>query len=121
LLTRQKTGQAAEKLQKGEQYNDRGLIFCGPLGAPWCPSTVTHHFHDLAGWAGYPGIRFHDLRHTFASMLLKKGVHPKVVQELLGHASITTTMDTYSHLLPTIKQDAVDQLDDVFEAPAKIK
>ena len=65
--------------------------------------------------AGWPRTRFHDLRHTHASLLLQAGVNPKIVQERLGHESITTTMDTYSHVIPTLQQEAAKKLDDLFE------
>lgn len=64
--------------------------------------------------AGLPDIRFHDLRHSTATLLLSKGVHPKVVQEILGHSEISMTMDTYSHVIPTMQKDAMDWLNDIF-------
>jgi integrase len=60
--------------------------------------------------ANLPNIRFHDLRHTFATLMLQNGEHPKVVQEMLGHATIAITMDTYSHVLPNMQRDAVARL-----------
>jgi integrase len=60
-----------------------------------------------------PRIRFHDLRHTCATLLLSKGTHPKIVQEMLGHANISMTMDTYSHILPDMQEKAVSAMDDV--------
>ncbi len=65
--------------------------------------------------SGQPHKRFHDLRHTCATLLLTKGVHPKVVQELLGHSSISITLDTYSHVLPTMQEKAVAAMDEIFE------
>ena len=62
-----------------------------------------------------PDVRFHDLRHTCATLLLGKGVHPKIVQEMLGHATITQTMDTYGHVLPTMQEKAVAAMEDIFE------
>ena len=72
-------------------------------------------FHALMRDAGLPRIRFHDLRHSAATILLTKGVHPKVVQELLGHSSIAMTMDTYSHVMPLMQQDATNKMDDEFK------
>jgi integrase len=66
--------------------------------------------------AGLPNIRFHDLRHSTATMLLSKGVHPKVVQEILGHSEIGMTLNTYSHVLPTMQKDAMDKLNDFFNS-----
>jgi len=61
-----------------------------------------------------PRIRFHDLRHTCATLLLSKGIHPKIVQEMLGYANISMTMDTYSHVLPDMQERAVSAMDDAF-------
>ena len=76
------------------------------------------HFHKnvfkpLLKKAGLPDIRFHDLRHTSATLLLSAGVHPKVVQERLGHSQISITLDTYSHVLPTMQKEAASKLDEV--------
>jgi len=75
---------------------------------PMDPSTVTHQFARIAAAAGVSGLRFHDLRHTHASLLLAAGIHPKVVQERLGHSTITVTMDIYSHVVPTMQREAAD-------------
>jgi integrase len=77
-----------------------------------------HNLHNrswkpLLKCAGLPNMRFHDLRHTCATLLLTKAVHPKVVQELLGHASIEITLDTYSHLLPDMGNQAASAMDEV--------
>jgi integrase len=64
--------------------------------------------------AGLPNIRFHDLRHTCSSLLVSKGVNPKVVQERLGHSNISLTMDTYSHIMPGMQDEAAIALDDIF-------
>ena len=73
-------------------------------------------FQLLLKKAGLPPIRFHDLRHTAATLLLASGVHPKVVQERLGHATIAITLDTYSHVTPTMQRDAATQLDALLSA-----
>ncbi len=65
--------------------------------------------------AGLPRITFHDLRHTCASLLFQKNVHPKFIQELLGHASIAITLDTYSHMLPGMGSEATDAIGEVLE------
>jgi integrase len=75
------------------------------------------NFHPLLEMAGLPRIRFHDLRHTAATLLLAQGVHPKVVQERLGHATVGLTLDTYSHLLPSMQRDAADKLDALLLPP----
>lgn len=87
-------------------------VFCNLSGGPMRRS----HFHradfqPLLAKAELPPMRFHDLRHTSATLLLSAGVHPKVVQERLGHSQISVTMDTYSHVLPTMQRDAAGKLD----------
>lgn len=79
-------------------------------GQPISPRTLPVWFRRLAASAGLPRIRFHDLRHTCATLLLSSGVHPKVVQEMLGHASISMTLDIYSHVLPAMQDDAARAL-----------
>ena len=82
-------------------------------------SLSVHNLHNRS-WkpllkdAGLPNIRFHDLRHTCATLLLSKGVHPKLVQELLGHSSIEITLDTYSHVLPSMGDGVASAMDDLF-------
>ena len=81
------------------------------------PSKVVDRFKTLLKRAGLLEIRFHDLRHSAATILLSMGmgVHPKVVQELLGHNQISMTMDIYSHVLPTMQKDAVSKLNDALQ------
>ena len=71
--------------------------------------NVTHRFHKLLKRADLPPMRFHDLRHACASLLLVQGVHPRVVMETLGHSQISLTMNTYSHVLPALQRDAGGQ------------
>jgi integrase len=79
------------------------LVFTSEAGTPINPSNLRQRsFAPLLKEAGLPHIRFHDLRHTCATLLLSKGVHPKFVQELLGHATVAITLDTYSHVLPSM-------------------
>lgn len=102
--------QAQEKLLLGEAYQDNGLVFCKDNGAPLDPREFTKHFQRLLEKAGLPKVRLHDLRHTHASLLLARGVHPKVVQERLGHSSIAITLDLYSHLTPGLQKAAAATL-----------
>ena len=89
-------------------------LFCDTAGGPLRKSNLTRRdFHPLVASAGLPRIRFHDLRHTAATLSLLAGIHPKVVQEMLGHASITITLDLYSHVLPSMQLDAAQRLDDL--------
>ena len=87
----------------GDRYSDRGLIFATGTGAPINPSNLRRRsFAQLLKRAKLPRVRFHDLRHTCATLLLAKGTHPKFVQELLGHATVAITLDTYSHVMPSM-------------------
>ena len=82
----------------GDDYGDQGLIFPGERGQPMRPYTLTGKLERILKRTGLPRIRIHDLRHTCATLLLSKGIHPKFVQELLGHATIAITLDLYSHV-----------------------
>ncbi len=85
----------------GSLWHDHGLVFCTTAGKPLgFRNVATCSFKPLLKKAGLPDIRFHDLRHTCATLLLSHGHYPKLVQELLGHASVALTLDRYSHVLP---------------------
>ncbi len=81
--------------------------------------NLTHNFARIARKAGLPGTRFHDLRHTFASLMLLGGVHPKIVSEMLGHSSVAFTLDTYSHVIGGLQQAAVRRLDEMLQPELK--
>jgi integrase len=98
-----------------EVETPQGLMFATSSGKPVSPRNVLRHFHETLEKAGLPRMRFHDLRHTAASLLLKEQVHPKVVQEMLGHSTITLTLDTYSHVIPDIQQEAAEKMDSIFQ------
>jgi integrase len=94
-------------------WRENGLIFASESGSPLSRHHVTaHRFKPLLRRAGLPEIRFHDLRHTCATLLLSNNVNPKVVSEKLGHASIAITLDTYSHVLPTMQESAAKAMED---------
>lgn len=105
-LTRQaveahKAAQNAERLGIGYLWEDNGLVFCTHGGKPLdFRNLAAASFKPLLKHAGLPDIRFHDLRHTCATLLLSRGHHPKLVQELLGHSSVAMTFDRYSNVLP---------------------
>jgi integrase len=92
------------------------LVFAYPDGRPLDPSVLSHEFARLAKQAGLERVRFHDLRHTFASLMLLRGAKPKVISEALGHASVAFTMDTYSHIIEGMQSDAMALLDEVLPA-----
>lgn len=97
----------------GMTLSDDDLIFSQVDGKPLLPDSVTHAWTRLAKRTGLKGVRLHDARHTHASLMLKQGVHPKVVQERLGHASIQITLDTYSHVVPGLQRAAAQRFDDI--------
>jgi integrase len=109
-LRAHRRAQAAERLLAGSIWHDEDLVFCRADGQPLDPDSVSQSFERLSARAGLPRIRLHDARHTAASLLLAAGVHPKVVQERLGHATIATTLDTYSQVLPGLGEDAAERL-----------
>jgi integrase len=114
-LKRHSERQAEEMVRADALYADQGLVFASEIGTPLNRHNVNgRSFKPLLVRAGLPNIRFHDLRHTCATLLLGKGVHPKFVQELLGHATVAITLDTYSHVLPGMGIQAATAMDSVF-------
>jgi integrase len=99
-----------EKELAGELYINYDLVCCTNIGKPVFPDTLTHLMRLKIKSLGLSPIRFHDLRHTSASLMLSLGYHPKVVSEILGHASVTITLDTYSHLLKNMQEEATQGL-----------
>ena len=109
---------AYEELKKHlEQSNKKqGLIFTTGSGKPVSPRNLIRHFKLALKAAGLPDIRVHDLRHSHASLLLSAGVNPKIVQERLGHASIVLTLNTYSHVIPSLQESAAEKIDELMSA-----
>jgi integrase len=93
-------------MQTGVRADDSGFVFARPDGDPLHPDYFSQAFERLIAKMDLPRIRFHDLRHTHATLLLKEGVPPKVVSERLGHASVAFTMQVYQHVLPGMQADA---------------
>ena len=102
------------KEQAGDLWREMDVVFCNIYGGYTEPSNLHESFKKLLKSAELPNIRFHDLRHSAATILLSMGVHPKVVQELLGHSNISMTMDIYSHVLPSMQHEAMSKLDNLF-------
>jgi len=98
--------QLEERIGAGPDWEDGNYVFTTEVGHYLFPDRVTKQFGKHVGAAGLPRIRLHDLRHTVATLALTAGIHAKVVQELLGHSSITVTLDTYSHVTPGIHEAA---------------
>jgi len=112
-LRKYKAQREALQLLLGTPLTLDDLVFVTERGKPVDPSVVSSSFHKLVKKARLDGVRFHDCRHTFASLMLLRKVSPKVVSEMLGHASSAFTMDTYQHIINGMQKDAVAQLDEV--------
>lgn len=115
-LREHRTRQLEHRLAIGAAWHDQGLVFANATGGPLDPSWQTNAFKATLRAAGLPVVRFHDLRHTAATLLLGQGVHPKVVSEMLGHATITLTLDTYSHFVPALHAQAAAAMDAALSA-----
>ena len=102
--------------QLGKPLTLDSLVFAGAEGKPIDPGVLSHSFNRMARQAGLENVRFHDLRHTFASLMLLRGAKPKVISEALGHSSVAFTMDTYSHIIEGMQEDAMALLDEVLPA-----
>lgn len=115
--------QSALRLLNNKPVQQDDLIFSDLEGQPINPNTVTPAFHKIAKRAGLR-LRLHDLRHTHATLMLKAGVHPKIVSERLGHSTVAFTLDTYSHVVPGLQEAAAKAFDDslknttIFKSPA---
>jgi integrase len=114
LLKDYREKQKLERIMLGIPLSDDDLVFSTVEGKPLRPNTITRAWKILAARAGVKVIRLHDARHTHASLMLKQNVHPKVVQERLGHSTIAITLDTYSHVSPGLQEAAAKRFDDAF-------
>jgi integrase len=111
-LRRQRARQAATRLAAGSAWQDRrNLVFTDVVGRRVSPGQVSKAFRAAADSVGLTGVRFHDLRHTAATLMLTAGVPLKVVSETLGHVSIVVTADVYAHVTPDLKREAADAMD----------
>jgi integrase len=112
-----KNGQLQHQLKFGPAYQNHDLVFPSQIGTPRRGANVVYRsFRPLMLAAGLPQIRFHDLRHTAATLLLSQSVHPKVVSEMLGHSSVRLTLDTYSHVTPTMQKQATIAMDTILSS-----
>ena len=105
-LRKLRAQQIKEHLRQGLPWQESQPVFVTEAGLPYHPERVSKLFAQAAKKAGLPRIRLHDLRHTYATLALSAGIHPKVISERLGHASIAITLDCYSHCLPTLSEEA---------------
>ena len=119
-LRRLRIRQAEELLRLGVRQTSDTLVCCREDGEPKHPGALTSEFRNLAHrFTDLPRFRFHDLRHTHATQLLADGIHPKIAQERLGHSTISTTMDLYSHVTASMQSDAAARLDASFRPAIK--
>lgn len=114
ILQNHRKRQLEEKLRLGQLYQDHDLVFPRPDGTPQDPGQLSHRFKDLVDNIGLSGLRFHDLRHFHATLLLAENINPKKVQERLGHQTISLTLDVYSHLIPSMQNEIAQKLDDIY-------
>jgi len=112
LLKRIKTNQFECRLAAGPAWSNTDYVFTSADGNPIDPDALTHEFHDIVTRAGLPPMTLHGLRHAHATLLLMKKIPAKVVSERLGHSNIAVTMDTYSHVLPDMQEEAALAIDD---------
>jgi integrase len=110
ILKEHRLAQLEDRLALGEVYQDQGMVLCRPHGLPIHPDALTKAFIKAVKASGLPRIRLHDLRHTHATLALQTGIHPKVVSERLGHASVAFTLDIYSHAVPAMHEEAAERL-----------
>ncbi|HUG46904.1 MAG TPA: site-specific integrase [Candidatus Limnocylindria bacterium] len=118
MLSGHRKAQLEARLLAGSAWQDLDLVFTSAFGTPLEPGTVARTWRRVLAAAGVGHVRWHDLRHAHATLMLASGVHPKVVSERLGHASVGITLDTYSHVLPGLQATAAAQLD-VLLSPAE--
>jgi len=110
-LRRHRTRQLEARLLAGDQWREQDFVFTSAFGTPLEPRNALRFFKRDLEREGLPEMRFHDLRHTCASLLLAQNVHARIVMETLGHARISTTMDLYSHVSPAMQRDAATKME----------
>lgn len=116
VLKRHRHEQRKVRVMMGPAYQDNDLVCAGPDGRPLRPDYLTQTLPKIAERSGLPRIRFHDLRHTHASILLRYDVHPKVVSERLGHSRVNITLDLYSHVMPDLQKEAAERTNEALKA-----
>ena len=108
-----RTRQLEERLAAGEGWSEAGFVFTTPIGTPIGTHSLHRMFKAMLRKAGLPDIRYHDLRHTAATLLLAQGVDPRTIMETLGHSQISLTLNTYAHVLPTLQHEAAAKMDKI--------
>jgi len=112
LLRQHRAEQEVSRKLLGLELSPSDLVFSQPDGSPLQPDSITQAFTRLARSVGLCGVRFHDLRHTHATLMLRHGIHPKIVSERLGHSTVAITLDTYSHVLPGLQEAAAQRFEE---------
>ena len=112
-LRRHRTRQLEERLAAGERWRESGLVFTTSIGTPVHRARLHRKFKQILRTAGLPDIRYHDLRHTAATLLLVQEVDPRTIMETLGHSRISMTMDTYAHVMPALQLRAAAKMDEI--------
>ena len=112
-LREHRVRQLEDRIAAGSAWLDLDLVFCTTVGTPLVARNVVRAFGHLLRRAGLPPIRFHDLRHSAATLMLAQGVSPRVIMETLGHSQIGMTMNLYAHVMPSMQRDAADLMDAV--------
>ena len=120
-LRQHRSQQLRDKLWAGSRWQEFGFVFTTTIGTPLDGSNVTHRLQKILAAASLPRLRFHDLRHTAASILMAADIHPRQVMDLLGHSQISLTLDTYSHVAPALRQEVADRMEALLggRAPAQ--
>jgi integrase len=118
VLRRHQARQQEERNAAGEAWKESGLVFTTAIGTPIDPRSVIRRHHAIVKAAGIPHLRFHDLRHSAASLLLAQGVSPKYISHLLGHKQVSFTMQTYAHVIKETQQELADKMDAILNPVA---
>ncbi len=117
MLRKVRWAQLEARIAAGSAWTDLDLVFTTPLGTAIEPGTLARAWSRVLAVAGVGHVRWHDLRHAHATLMLQAGIHPKIVSERLGHASVAITLDTYSHVLPGLQASAAAALDALLVPP----
>ena len=116
-LRQHRVRQNSERSRLGVEWQDSSLVFANEIGKPVEASNLLRRsFKPLLAEAGLPFIRFHDLSHTAATLLLGEGIHPKIISEMLGRSQISVTLDLYSHVTPTMQKQAAEAINALIQA-----
>lgn len=118
ILSAHQARQQEARLKVGSSWHNHDLVFCTQKGAYFWPVDVRRRFYQILKRAGLPPMHLHDLRHSAATLLRKMGVDLKVIQEILEHSSMDMTANVYSHVLPSMQQEASEKMKTLFEKPS---